>query len=809
MQIFPQTSDNLYFLSGGGEMGQLTREFDWAATPVGNPDQWPQSLQLALSMILSSKFPMFLWWGEELIQFYNDAYRPSLGNNGKHPLALGQKGEDCWPEIWPIIYPLIKQVRETAQATWSEDQLVPIFRNGKIEDVYWTFGYSPILEGFNDVKGVLVVCTETTEKVKSLKTIAESEQRFRTMAESTQILIAVADETGQFTYFNKVWIDLTGRSAEDLFSFGWVDLVHPDDRESYLTIYANALRKKESFSGEFRVQSKNGEYRWLLVSAPPRLLSDGTFAGHISSCMDITERKIAEEKLQKREELVRSMVDSAPFPIGVYSGREMRIELANQAILDVWGKGYDVVGKLYAEVLPELGKQDIFSQLDLVYTTGIPYHARNQRVDLFVDGRLRPYYFNYSFTPLHDDQGIVYGVMNTAADITDLNLAKQKVEKSEENLRNMILQAPVAMCILLGPTHVIEVANELMIQLWGKRAEDILDKPVFEALPDAKQQGLEQLLDNVYNTGESFRASERLVALIRNGNPENVYLNFVYEPYRATDGTILGVLAISTDVTEQVLARHKIEKSGAELLEIKNRLELELKAGKQLQQQKDDFIGIASHELKTPLTALKSSMQLLNRWIKEDPSSSKIQTLISLSNSSINKLNNLLEELLNDTKINEGQLQLNKSNFSIAELVNECCDHIRAVGSHEILASGDLDLQVNADRARIDQVIINLINNAVKYAPQSKTITVFIEQRDEQAKISVIDKGPGIPPEKLPHLFKRYYRADTSGIQYSGLGLGLFISSEIIHRHGGEIGVNSEPGKGSTFWFTIPIKGKH
>lgn len=751
---------------------------------------------------------MFLWWGEDLIQFYNDAYRPSLGNNGKHPLALGQKGEDCWPEIWPIIYPLIKQVRETAQATWSEDQLVPIFRNGKIEDVYWTFGYSPIFEDSNDVKGVLVVCTETTEKVKSLKAIAESEQRFRTMAESTDIMVAVADESGRASYFNKAWVDLTGRPVEELFDFGWTDLLHPDDREPYMTIYMNALDKRESFSSEFRIQNKYGEYRWLLASVPPRFHADGTFAGYISSCIDITDRKIAEEKLQKRGDLVRSMVDSAPFPIGVYIGREMRIELANQAILDVWGKGNDVTGKLYADVLPELDNQDIFSQLDQVYSTGIPYHARNQRVDLFVDGRLKPYYFNYSFTPLHDDQGNVYGVMNTAADITDLNLAKQKVEKSEENLRNMILQAPVAMCILLGPNHNIEVANELMIQLWGKRAEDVLNKPVFEALPDAKQQGLEQLLDNVYNTGETYRANERLVALVRNGNPEDVYLNFVYEPYRATDGTILGVLAISTEVTEQVLARQKIERNGAELLEIKNRLELELEAGKQLQQQKDDFIGVASHELKTPLTALKSSMQLLNRWVKEEPSSSKIQTLINLSNTSISKLNNLLEELLNDTKINEGQLQLNKSKFIVSEMINECCDHIRAMGSHEIVAKGDLDLEVYADRPRIDQVIINLVNNAVKYAPKSKKITVLIEQMDKQARISVIDKGPGIPGEKLPHIFKRYYRVDTSGIQYSGLGLGLFISSEIIHRHGGKIGVDSEQGKGSTFWFTIPVEGE-
>lgn len=131
------TQNRIYpFLQGGGEMGELTRNYDWGETNIGTPDEWPQSLRNIVSLILRSKFPMFLWWGDELIQFYNDAYRPSLGIEGKHPKALGQMAEECWPEIWHIIYPLIKQVKTTGEATWSEDQLVPIYRNKKLK----TFG---------------------------------------------------------------------------------------------------------------------------------------------------------------------------------------------------------------------------------------------------------------------------------------------------------------------------------------------------------------------------------------------------------------------------------------------------------------------------------------------------------------------------------------------------------------------------------------------------------------------------------------------------------------------------------------------
>src|SRR6186713_1750867 len=118
------------FLRGGGEMGELTRKKDWSKTPVGMPETWPQSLRTTLGILLNSKFPMFLWWGTELICFYNDAYRPSLGKEGKHPYILGQKAIEAWPEIWSIIDPLIQQVLAGEGATWNENQLIPIYRNG-------------------------------------------------------------------------------------------------------------------------------------------------------------------------------------------------------------------------------------------------------------------------------------------------------------------------------------------------------------------------------------------------------------------------------------------------------------------------------------------------------------------------------------------------------------------------------------------------------------------------------------------------------------------------------------------------------
>jgi PAS domain S-box-containing protein len=225
---------------------------------------------------------------------------------------------------------------------------------------------------------------------------------------------------------------------------------------------------------------------------------------------------------------------------------------------------------------------------------------------------------------------------------------------------------------------------------------------------------------------------------------------------------------------------------------------------KVLQEQKDDFISIASHELKTPITSLTASLQLLNK-MKDDPSAKMLPSLIEMANKSLNKLNLLIKNLLNVTQFNNGQLHLTKSWVTMSKLIEDCCPEIRAEGIYKIRTEGDLDLKVYADTLRIDQVLVNFVNNALKYAPGSKDILITISNIENMVKVSITDKGQGIAADKIPYLFDRYFRVDSTGNQYSGLGLGLYISGQIIKKHKGKIGAHSEIGKGSTFWFTLPI----
>jgi PAS domain S-box-containing protein len=218
---------------------------------------------------------------------------------------------------------------------------------------------------------------------------------------------------------------------------------------------------------------------------------------------------------------------------------------------------------------------------------------------------------------------------------------------------------------------------------------------------------------------------------------------------------------------------------------------------------KDDFITIASHELKTPITVLKASLQLMKQV--KIAANERLGELIEQANKSMGKVSFLVEDLLNASKMNEGQLHLKKTKFNLNSAIAECCNQITAAGHFSIETTGDAEIEMTADVERVQRVLINFVSNAMKYAPHSKIITIHQEKMDNHVKVSVTDRGPGVQPEKIPHLFDRYFRVDNEGSQYSGLGLGLYISAEIIKKHGGEVGVESEVGKGSTFWFTIPI----
>ncbi|MES2376239.1 MAG: CheR family methyltransferase [Bacteroidota bacterium] len=228
-------------------------------------------------------------------------------------------------------------------------------------------------------------------------------------------------------------------------------------------------------------------------------------------------------------------------------------------------------------------------------------------------------------------------------------------------------------------------------------------------------------------------------------------------------------------------------------------------ATRDLLNKKDEFISIASHELKTPITSLKACLQMVERITSKTPEMKLAHSFIVKGLKQVDKLVELIKDLLEVTKIQAGKLELNKTRFILDDLIKECCEDLQVQSdSHSLIIEGEQVIAVYADRNRMEQVIINLISNAVKYSPGQDKVTITVSGHNREIKIAITDLGIGIPKDKLPFLFDRFYRVDDSSQRYSGLGLGLYISAEIVRRHDGVIGIESRPGEGSTFWFTIP-----
>jgi len=628
------------------------------------------------------------------------------------------------------------------------------------------------------------------------------------------------------------------------------------------------------------------------------------------------------------------------YGIAIHIGDDSVIQWANDSMIAIWGKQReDVINKSLEDALPELKGQPFIDLFKKVWREGITISGSDTPADLIVDGQLQTFYFDFEYRAVKGDDGKTLCILHTATDVTKRYLSQQReqsmaeevlaineemsasneelmatneellqaqmqqqglydaLSESNARFRAMVKQAPVGICIIRAGDLYVQEVNDAYLELVGRQRSELEDLTIWEAIPEAAVV-YAPIMNTVIETGVPFEAKEHELILIRNGVPENVFVDFVYEPIKY-EGAADAIMVLAIEVTEKVRARREIEeveqriRLAVEAAEIgtfdldldtcimltsdrfnaifgfdehvpwrtfasvihpddnERRLQaheealvngrliyearviyadstihwvrvqgkvlydserprrilgtvLDITQVQRLNQQKDDFISIASHELKTPITSLKASLQLMDR-MKDAPSPQMLPKLIEQANRSMQKISSLIEDLLNVSRANETKLNLNKTTFTAAEMLNNCCNHIRVAGKYNLKVTGDENLQMHADEHAIDQVVVNLVNNAVKYAPESLEVILNVEREGDFAKISVTDKGPGIAPDKIPRLFDRYYQAEASGFQNSGLGLGLYICSEIIKRHGGKIGVDSEVGKGSTFWFTVPL----
>ncbi|MEZ0539780.1 PAS domain-containing sensor histidine kinase [Fibrella arboris] len=521
---------------------------------------------------------MLIFWGQELITFYNDAFRPSLGNNGKHPSSLGQPGEVSWAESWPVIGPMIYNIMAGGEAVWFEDQKLPLYRDGRMGYAYWTYSFSPVVDDTGAVNGVLVTCSETTGAVENLQRLGDSEQRFQHLIRRATVgIIVLIGEEMRISIVNDAYGKLIGRTYDELIGKNLFEVI--PEAEAYFRPLAEGVRQSGAplylYSTPYAVEVNDTvKEGYLDLVYQPFQEADGTATGVMVLCQDVTEQVVSRKKIEENEFRFRSLIEEAPVATCLFVGPEMRVEIINSMMVAAWGKDFSVRNKPLIEALPELVNQPFLDILADVYTSGVAYEAKAARVDLVVGGVLGTYYYDFTYKPLRNEHGQVWAIINVSVNVTDRVLATRKLAASETNLRAIISSAPAAISLLVGRDLVIENPNQPFIDLIGEGAA-IAGLPLHEVvgnLPSKESSFLTtKAIDEVFISGTPSQLSGAEVKTVLEGVATYRYYNVTYTPVFNTEEQVYAILYIAIDVTEQMLAQQALVDVEVEL---RNAIEL-------------------------------------------------------------------------------------------------------------------------------------------------------------------------------------------------------------------------------------------
>jgi PAS domain S-box-containing protein len=519
-----------------------------------------------------------------------------------------------------------------------------------------------------------------------------------------------------------------------------------------------AFRKEQELNEEVTVINEE------LSAANEELIASNEELVEIESNLQETIVKLAQS-----ESRIRYMVEDAPVAIGLLSGEDLIIESANTKILEVWGKDFSIIGLPLQQALPEIKGQPFLDLLRNVFSTGEAFSGNEVRAMLDYNGLLKEVYFNFVYHPMKQESGKTVSIMVVATDVTEQVHARELVEASAKRFR-FLLNAIPQQVWTANIKGGLDYVNQVVCNDFGKTEAHIVGFGWQEFIhPD----DIAQCLDNwqqALQTGKEYVVEFRL--RFKDGN-------YIWHLGRALplieDGEIKLWLGTNTNID--------LQKSSS--------------------QKKDEFLSIASHELKTPLTSIKAYNQLISRSSEIN----RLQGFVSKSAEHIERLEKLISDLLDVTKINAGKLNYNMQPFNFKQMLLESIESVQHTTlTHLIVLEHVEDVIFIGDNFRLEQVMNNFLSNAVKYSPNADKVVVNCNIAGDNIIVSVQDFGIGIPEDSLDKLFDRYYRVDNTAMRFEGLGLGLFISSEILKRHQGSFWIESEQGKGSTFFFRLPLK---
>jgi PAS domain S-box-containing protein len=847
------------FLQGGGEMGAIMRAHDWSTTSLGPPDGWPQPLKTALRLLLNTGHPMYIWWGPELLCFYNDAYRQSIGAE-RHPGSLGRPGRAVWDEIWDIIGPQIDQVMSGGPATWHENALVPITRDGKREDVYWTYSYGPIddPETATGVGGVLVVCTETTKSVLAeQRQLKETERQRRLFEQAPGFIIIMhgPDHVVEFIndahrrIFNSAgWIGKPIRQAfPSIAGQGFFELLDQ--------VYASG-RLYQAVGAEVRYRrspQEPEETRYLTFNFAPLFDHQGGITGIFCEGFDATEEYTVGEALRRSEEQLRLSTEAAE--IGLWD-----VDLVADVLFwpprlkAMFGISPDVpvtMADFYGGLHPEDREATTAAFAAAIDPSRRALYDVEYRTVGKEDGVIR--WVAAKGRGIFDDNGACVRVIGTAIDITAHKLAEAErifMLELSDALRDGSTEAALHTVSgmmgrhfavnRVGYGHLDPRENVFdytvcwtdgkTVPLLGRFPAQAFGAKIVAKLEAGETVVVEDLFndplsDESWTRETAAKVDTRgilVVPFLRAGQLRTiVYLNST-PPRRWSPAEI----AFMEEVAERT--RQVIEKSEAEaaLQALNATLEARveertaaLRAAEEAlrQSQKMEAIGQltggVAHDFNNLLTIVTGGLEMIRRQLPKLPASdvtARIERGRDMSLEGVRRATVLTKRLLAFSRqqpLSPEVIDPNKLVAGIAELLR------RTLGENVVLETvlaGGL-WRTEADANQLESALVNLAVNARDAMPNGGKVTIetanayldaayvatSVDQlvEGQYVMIAVSDTGTGMDRKTLERAFDPFFTTKEVG---KGTGLGLSQVYGFVRQSSGHVKIYSELGQGTT-----------
>ena len=540
-------------------MGSLIRNKDWSETSLGSPEKWPQPLKAAVSSVINNPFPTYIAWGKDYIQIFNDSYLPILGEQG-HINALGSSTCETFSEGWPLVEPIFKAVEEGQSLSFANFKF-PVSREGMVLDCYFDLGYSPIFLEDGTVGGILITIFETTDKHLADEELKVSEKRFKAVADNIPNLAWMSKANGDVYWYNKQWYDYTGTTYEEMQGWGWKSVYHEEQLKQILKEWNYSLENGVPFEMIYPIKGADGIYHQFLTRALPVNDDDGLITTWFGTNTNITPQKVAEKALDDSKKELEFVIEAAG--LGTFDYNPITGKFTGNERLKKWfGLPFDqeIDLKDAIKVIKTEDRGKVVKEIEnaLQFTSGGSYDIAYNIVNPITKDEIT---LHGKGKVLFDTDKKPFRFNGTVEDITAQTIARKKLEQSENNLKLIILQAPMVIAILSGPEYVVEIANQSALDLWGKSQEDVYNIPVFKSIPELEQQGVKDILKKVRITGQHFSTTELPLKIRINGSLETVFMNFSYEPILDEVQHSSKIMVLGYDVTAQVMARREIEKS--------------------------------------------------------------------------------------------------------------------------------------------------------------------------------------------------------------------------------------------------------